>query len=98
MIKKDPSKLIGKPYNKDTYHCYHFIEECIDVPKLRDIAVDTVTDDISKYKHLFNEISKPVDYCIALLGTSHIGIYYQNGVYHNDKQGVRFEQLRSISL
>jgi len=97
-LKISPNSLIGKQYDKDTYHCYHFIEECLNVPKLDDVAVDTVINDIEKYRELFSEIIFPIDYCIALLGDKHIGIYHDGGVYHNDTQGVRYQSLRVMKM
>jgi len=94
----NPNTLIGKKYNKDDYHCYHFIEECLSVPKLDDVAVDTVSNDIEKYRDLFTEIVFPIDYCIALLGDTHIGIYYSGGIYHNNSHGVAYQSLRVIRL
>ena len=90
--------LIGKSYNSTTYHCYDFIEECLNVPHLKDIHVDTVKNDIIKYKNLFCVLKEAEDYSIALLGDAHIGIYFKNGIYHNDTQGVRYEPLRTMKL
>lgn len=93
-----PDKLIGKRYDEESYHCWHFIEECISVPKLDDIAVSTVKNDIEKYKDLFTEIKEPIDNCIALLGDKHVGIYYNRGIYHNDVNGVSYHHLRAIKI
>lgn len=90
--------LVGKPYDKINYHCYHFIEEVLDVPKLLDVHTNTAKDDVSHYKDLFEEIDEPEDYCIALLGISHIGIYYKGGIFHNDVQGVKYDRTRNIKL
>ena len=92
----DINKLVGKQYDKENYHCWHFIEEALDVPLLCDVHVDTANDDVEKYIGLFNEIETPTNYCIVLLGDIHIGIWYNNGIYHNDTHGVRYEPLRSI--
>ena len=64
------NKLVGKPYDKETYHCWHFIEEVLDVPTLKDVHVDTAKGDVEKYKGLFEEIFIPENYCIVLLGSS----------------------------
>lgn len=92
------NSYIGKPYNKETYHCWHFIEEALDVPTLNDVHVDTAKGDVEKYKGLFEEISSPNDYCIALLGSSHVGIYFRHNIYHNDTHGVRCESVRNIRM
>ena len=90
--------LIGKPYDKDNYHCWHFVEEVLPVPTLKDVHVDSANNDVEKYLHLFKEIDSPVDNCIVLLGDTHVGIYYKNGIYHNDKGGVRYESKRVMKL
>ena len=97
-LLKNPNELIGTPYDTDKYHCWHFIEECLDVPTLNDISVHTVKNDVNKYKDLFTQIETPVNYCIILIGDKHIGIYYNNGAYHNDVGGVRYESLRTLKL
>lgn len=94
----DPNKLIGKPYHEETYHCWHFIEEVMDVPTLSNIHVATANDDVDKYIDLFSEVKTPKDYSIVLLGRSHIGIWYKNNIYHNDIHGVRAESLRTIKM
>ena len=92
------NSLIGKAYNAETYHCYHFIESVLPVPKLKDVHVDTALNDISKYKDLFVEIDSPEDFCIVLLGDKHIGIYYNGGIYHADKPMVRYESMRVMKM
>lgn len=94
----DINSLVGKPYDKERYHCWHFVEEVLDVPTLQDVHVDTAKDDVEKYKNLFMEAVSPSDYCIVLIGESHIGIWYNNGIYHNDTHGVRYEPFRSIKM
>ena len=94
----DINTLIGKPYDKEAYHCWSFIEEVLDVPTLKDVHVDTANDDIEKYINRFTEIDKPVDYCLVLIGKNHIGIWYNGGIYHNDKRGVRYEPLRVLKF
>ncbi len=94
----DINTLIGKPYDKENYHCWHFIEDVLDVPLLKDVHVDTANDDVDKYIGLFEEIQTPQNYCIVLLGKSHIGIWYNGGIYHNDEQGVRYEPQRVLKM
>lgn len=98
QIKINPNSLIGKAYDKETYHCYHFIENVLDVPKLKDIHVDTANGDVAKYIDLFTEIDEPCNYCIVLLGKSHIGIYYNGGIYHADVPAVRYETQRVLKM
>ena len=94
----DINKFVGKPYDKEKYHCYHFVEEVLDVPKLKDVHVDTANDDVDKYIDLFEELVQPENYCIILLGKSHIGIWYQYNIYHNDTAGVRCESERVMRM
>ncbi len=94
----DINKLIGKPYDKENYHCWHFIEEVLEVPTLKDVHVDTAKGDVSKYKEMFEELSQPENYCIILLGRSQIGIWYRYNIYHNDTHGVRCETERVIRM
>lgn len=98
MTKMNPNSLIGKQYDKETYHCYHFLQDVLHVPILDDVHVDTANDDVDKYLGLFTELDTPVNNCIVVLGTSHIGVYYNNGAYHNDVGGVRYEPLRALRL
>ena len=90
--------LIGKPYDKENYHCWSFIEEVLNVPTLKDVHVDTALNDVEKYKGLFEELLQPENYCIVLLGSSHIGIWYRYNIYHNDTQGVRCESERVMRM
>ena len=94
----DINTLIGKPYDKENYHCWTFIEDVLDVPTLKDVHVDTANNDVDKYIGLFEEIINPQKYCIVLMGKSHIGIWYNGGIYHNDVQGVRYEPQRSLKM
>lgn len=94
----DINALIGKPYDHVSYHCWHFIEEVLPVPKLENVHADCAKADVDKYTELFNEIQFPTDYCIVLLGDTHVGIWYNNGIYHNDKSGVRYESYRVMKL
>lgn len=94
----DANTLIGKAYDKDTYHCWHLIEEVLDVPSLGQVHVDTALEDVDKYIDLFTPLVTPVNNCIVLLGKSHIGVYYNNGVYHADKPMVRYESLRVMKM
>ena len=98
MIKKNPNELIGKIYHPHFYHCYDFILECLDVPSLEEISVNTAQKDFDDNLKHFVQIDKAIDYCIAKLGNKHIGIYYQDGIYHNDIYGVRWQNLRTMSM
>lgn len=97
MIDKLNS-LIGTPYDKENYHCWTFIEDVLDVPTLKDVHVDTALNDVAKYEGLFEEMMTPENYCIVLLGSSHIGIWYRYNIYHNDSHGVRCESERVMRM
>lgn len=97
-LLKNPNELIGKLYDEEHYHCYTFLEEVVDVPQLKAISVALASEDVAKHISKFKEIEEPFPYCIALLGESHIGLYFENGCYHNDTGGVRYEPLRSLKL
>jgi len=96
-LKLDPDSLVGKPYDKKNYHCWHFIEECLEVPTLSDIAVDTAVQNIYENMPYFQECDTLDNYCLVLLGEKHIGIYYDNHIYHNDIGGVKCEPFRQIA-
>lgn len=95
-IIKKLNDLIGKPYHEINYHCYSFIEEVLNVPKLDDVHVATAKDDVNKYIGLFREKTFPTDFCIVLLGKSHIGVFFNGYIYHNDVKGVRAETVRAM--
>ena len=94
----DPNSLIGKQYDKETYHCWHFIENVLQVPTLLEVHMDTAKDDVEKYIDLFTEINEPYNNCIVLIGESHVGIWYNGGIYHNDTHGVRYEPQRTLKM
>lgn len=92
------NSYVGHAYNKDSFHCYTYLEKCMDVPILSDVHVETAKGDVDKYIDFFTELDTPENYCIALLGESHIGAYYNGGVFHADKPMVRYESMRVIKM
>lgn len=96
MVKKDPDTLIGKRYDEQSYHCYDFIVECLDVPSLDDISVATAESDIRDNTPFYKEIDIPVNYCIIVLGKKHIGIFKDGYIYHNDRDCVKAESMRTM--
>lgn len=94
----EANSLIGKAYDKETFHCWHFIEQVLQVPTLLNVHVDSAKDDVDKYIDLFTEINEPTNNCIVLMGVSHVGIWYNGGIYHNDTQGVRYEPQRVLKM
>lgn len=95
-LKINPDTLVGKTYNKETYNCYDFVRECVDMPSLQGVAVDAAMENVNEYKPFFIQRLEPVDYCIVILGTSHLGLYYQGGVYHADRDMVKYESIRVL--
>ncbi len=92
------NSYIGTKYDKDSFHCYTYLEHCLNVPKLSDVHVDTAKDDVLKYVDMFREIDTPEPFCIVLLGVSHIGVWYKGGIFHNDDPTVRYESERVMKL
>lgn len=84
--------MIGKHYNLQGYHCAHFLSEWYEV-KLG-ITVPVVDEFELSFvrwmrKH-FTQVSNPVENCLVnmtKMGTRHVGVYADNGVYHNYKPG-----------
>jgi len=95
-ILREPDELVGKPYDAETFHCWHFIEECLDVPRLQHLSVDRAEENINDNLPFFIEREEPMDYCLVLLGTRHIGIYKNGNVYHNDRDAVKCQPLRVL--
>lgn len=90
------NSLIGKKYNSINYHCYHLIEELLDVPKL-EVTVKNRSKDIPNSLGKFIELENRYKYCIALIGEEHIGIYLDNDlILHNDVLGVRIEHIDQL--
>ena len=96
IVKKDHNTLVGKPYHPEQYHCWDFIEECLEVPSLQGIAVDVAKSNIDEYKPFFIERLEPVNYCLVLMNEHHIGIWKDGRVYHADRDAVKCENIRSI--
>ncbi len=97
-MKINPQELLGKKYNEVSYHCWHFIEECLEVPTLKDVAVATARNDIIHKKHLFKRIQEPTECCIATLGAKHVGIYMNGVIFHNEEGGVHADPIRKLKL
>jgi len=95
-IKTEPDTLVGKEYDADTFNCWTFIETCLDVPTIKNISIDTAKEQIEENKPFFIERLEPVNYCLVLLGDHHIGIYKDGGVYHADRDRVKYEPIRNM--
>jgi len=104
MIDKINS-LIGKPYDKDNFHCYHLVKEL--VPKAPDwTMVASIVEGLkwsSELTRITEQLEDPEDGVIVLLGRSpttlyHAGVYFSGLVVHVDKCGTRAEPLFKIKL
>ncbi len=93
---KNPDELIGKRWDEISYHCYDFVSECLEMPALSGIAVTMAKDNISEHKPFYRELLEPKDFCLVLMGDRHIGIYKDGGVYHADRDCVKYESIRNI--
>lgn len=97
-LKKDPKSLIGKAYKEDKYNCWDFVEEVLDnVPPVEYIHNKISKATADNHAQYFIEITEPKKICIARLNETHVGIYVDGFIYHNDTNGVRAEPLRAIS-
>ncbi len=80
--------MIGKHYDRDNYNCAHFVADWYS-EKLG-IIIPVINEfDISFVKWMrsnFTEINSPHENCLVLMQNHracHIGVYSDNGVYHN---------------
>jgi len=83
--------VIGKHYVKHGYNCANFVAEWYATHLNVNIPVTNEFDRsfMVWMRKNFTDISTPEDHCLVLMtnpaGGSHIGIYYDYGVYHNFK-------------
>ena len=84
---------VGKHYSDD-YNCAHFVSEWyreklnIVIPTNNQFELSFVR----WLRHNFKQIDKPVENCLVSMKKdkmSHVGVYADNGVYHNFKPGHR---------
>lgn len=84
--------MIGKHYNTN-YNCAHFVSEWYK-EKLNITIPNEGHFELSFVRWLrnnFKQVVSPVDNCMVRMkkhGVSHIGVYADNGVYHNYKPRV----------
>jgi len=104
-MKDKINSLIGKPHNNDNYHCWHLVCDLVPCAPKIDASIGTIReamsykDDVTDGK--LREIKSPINGCIVLLGKSertlyHAGVFYSDGIVHNDENGVRYETLNKI--
>lgn len=85
--------MIGKHYSND-YHCAHFVSEWYREKLNIVIPVDNCFElsFVRWLRHNFTQVSRPVEKCLVrmrLNKESHVGVYADNGVYHNYKPSTR---------
>jgi hypothetical protein len=82
--------MIGKHYSYDTYNCAHFFAEWyreklgIEIPVHNQFELAFVM----WLKRNFTQSEKPVENCLVSMKQrklTHVGVYADNGVYHNYK-------------
>ena len=95
-ILQDPDTLVGTKYDAMQFNCWTFIETCLDVPKIGTIVEDMAEATINEHIPYYIELKEPIDYCLVILGKSHIGIYKDGHVYHADRDMVKCESLRAM--
>lgn len=98
------NELIGKPYDRETYHCWTLVMEL--QPKAP--SIDTIASRMSAARLMNEEVysgvietDTPKDMDICLLGNRegvfhHAGIYFQGMIIHADMPAVRAEFLDII--
>jgi len=98
------NRLIGKAYDKESFNCYHLVQEL--VPCVPDF--DTVVSRLLQSRYLnqdvytdMREVTVFKDGDIILLGAEtkhlhHVGVFYQGLIVHADKPMVRAESLAHI--
>jgi len=103
-------ELYNKVYDPKKYHCVHFTidaaqtlyglnyEPCfIGLTGSLSETIQTSRDTVHRNKL----IKKPKDGCIVLMtkhdNSSHVGLYYQNRVFHLTESGVHLVTVTQIS-
>ena len=105
------NELFKKRYNPHNYHCVHFVIDAakylydldykpcfIGLTSSLDEAVKTSRDTVHRNKR----INDPIEGCIVLMsypnGSSHVGLYYKNRVFHLTENGVQRLTFSQINL
>jgi cell wall-associated NlpC family hydrolase len=82
--------MIGKHYSYEHYNCAHFFAEWyrqklgIEIPVTDQFELSFI---LWLRRH-FKQIDKPVEHCLVYMkqrNLTHVGVYADNGVYHNFK-------------
>lgn len=102
MLLEKVQELIGKPYDTETYNCWHLVMDLVptapkvDVVATKIVAMSFFND--KKYYTGFKEVEIPKDGDIVLMGSTpkhlhHAGVYVNGGVIHADKPSVMFRSI-----
>lgn len=87
--------MIGRHYKKHSYNCANFVSDWyqeklgIEIPVINEFGLSFVI----WMRRNFIDIDKPENHCLVLMvnddDTYHVGVYFDHGVYHNFKHGLR---------
>ena len=104
MLAEHIQTLIGKPYDKENYHCWHLVMELVPTAPSID-EVGTMKNSLNlmnqEYK-AYKPTNTPCDGDIVLLGRRadsyyHAGVYYQGRVVHALDPAVVFQPLSKLA-
>lgn len=85
--------MIGKHYSLTEYNCAHFFAEWyreklnIEIPVHNQFELSFV----KWLRQNFKQVGKPVEHCLVYMKQhrqAHVGVFADNGVYHNYKPSV----------
>jgi len=97
-LKTHPNDFVGHPFDPNSFNCWTLIESCYsNVPTIA-VVLDKAKDIVNENIETYVELTEPIDGCIALMGESHIGIYYNRGIYHADKPRVKWDRIAQINM
>ena len=99
-------ELYSRVYNPQNYHCVHFVIDAAKDIYNKDYtpcffgltgSLDESVKTSRTTVHKNERIDKPIDGCIVLMtkqdNGSHVGLYYQNRVFHLTEMGVHLITL-----
>ena len=104
-------KLFFREYSPQKYHCVHFVIECAQVIYKLDYTpcfiglTSSLNETIKTSRttvHRNKSIESPIEGCIVLMtkydNSSHVGLYYENRVFHLDEDGAQRITLNQAEL
>ncbi len=98
------NQLIGKPYNKETFNCYHLVQELVECAP----DYDSVVSRLTQTRHLnedvydnLEDVTEFKDGDIVLLGRElkklhHAGVYHSGLIIHAETPSVRAETVKDM--